>query len=57
MYLVVAGIKKLPIKKLEIKTSGEVDLREGGEGNEDETPGIDNIHYIVYIDSILPMNN
>lgn len=53
MYLVVAGIKKLQIHKLEIETSGELDLRKGGQNHEDQVPGIDNIHYVVYIDSEL----
>lgn len=53
MYLVVAGIKKLPISKLEIETSASLDLRKGGKNHEDELPGLDNIHYVVRIKSDL----
>lgn len=53
MFLVVAGLKKLPINKLEVETSGELDLRKGGKGYENLTPGLDNIHYKVRIDTEL----
>ncbi|KAG0678785.1 hypothetical protein C6P40_000364 [Pichia californica] len=53
MFLVVAGLKNLPINKLEVETSGELDLRKGGIGHEHETPGLDNIHYTVRIDTKL----
>lgn len=51
MYLAVAGMKQIDMESLEIETTGSLDLRKGGEGFEDEIPGLDNINYTVFLES------
>lgn len=56
MYLVITGMKKISLRSLSVETSGDVDLRKGSKGFEDQTPGIDNIKYTVCIDAKIDNN-